>query len=299
MSDDTSKRLAILETINRLNAKLRDIKTDQEAFTIIASELKNVTGADYAGIALVEKDDTRLRFVGSVGVPAGNTSIATIEMDASFRKRISEAKHSIAIRFNSQAELPGTVQAIAKVLETDHAILSSILLRGEFLGYLVIGKKEGSGSFGNESEDFLVAIAEDISMVVENVRSSLEVRTAKEETERILALAPVGIFTCDSKGIFTSVNRQMMNIFDLTSEADLIGTSVFELSVISKSGLDALIMSGMEGHEGEKADVHMVPRSDKAFYLHAKVTPIESASGDTQGVLFVAMDITSKVRLQN
>jgi len=299
LSDDTSKRLAVLETINRLNAKLRDIKTDQEAFVIIASELKEISGADYAGIALVEKGDPQLKFMGTVGVPAGNAPMPLIDVDAVLRKRMTEANHSVVFRFNSQAELPGSAQALAKSLEVEQAIACPIRLRGEFLGYLIIGNKKGSGSFTKEIEEFLIAIADDISMVVENVRASLEVRLAKEDTERMLALAPVGIFTCDSKGIFTSVNKQMLTIFDVPSENDLIRTSVFELPVISKSGLDALIMSGMEGHEGEKADVHMVPRSDKAFYLHVKVTPIKSGRGDTQGVLFVAMDITSKVRLQN
>ncbi len=299
MSDDTSKRLAVLETLNRLNARLRDIKTDQEAFVIIASELKEISGADYAGVALVDKDDLRLKFMGTVGVPGQNSPMPSIELDAAFRLRMTEAQHSVAFRFDSQADLPRTVDALAKALGVEQAIACSILHRGEFLGYLLIGNKKGSAPFTKEAEELLVAIADDISLIVEGARASLEVRCAKEDKERMLALAPVGIFTCDSKGIFTSVNKQMMTIFDVPSENDLIRTSVFELPVISKSGLDALIMSGMEGHEGEKADVHMVTRPDKAFYLHVKVTPIKSGIGDTQGVLFVAMDITSKVRLQN
>ena len=299
MSDETSKRLAVLETINRLNSKLRDIKSDQEAFLIIASELKEISGADYAGIALVEKGDSQLKFMGSVGVPAREVPMPSIDFDAVFRKRMSEANRSVVFRVDSQTELPASAHALAKALEVEQVIACSILLRSEFLGYLIVGNRKGSTSFTKELEELLIAVADDISMVVESVRASLEVRRAKEDTERMLALAPVGIFTCDSKGIFTSVNKQMMTMFDVASENDLIRTSVFELSVISKSGLDALIMSGMEGHEGEKADVHMVPRPDKAFYLHVKVTPIKSGSGDMQGVLFVAMDITSKVRLQN
>jgi len=299
LSDDTSRRLAVLETINRLNAKLRDVVTSQEAFAIIASELKEISGADYTAITLVEKGDPRLKFMGAAGWPVADAPIPPMEVDAAFRKRMTEANHPVVFRFGSREELPGTMKALATAGDVGEALACSILFRGEFLGYLMISNRKGSGPFSKEVEEFLVAFANDISMVLEGVRSSLEVRLAKEETERILALAPVGMFTCDSKGIFTSVNKQMMTIFDVASEDDLIRTSVFELPVISKSGLDAVIMSGMEGHEGEKADVHMVSRPDKAFYLHVKVTPIKSGSGGTQGVLFVAIDITSKVRLQN
>lgn len=299
MSDETSKRLAVLETINRLNAKLRDIKTDQEAFVIIASELKEISGSDLAAVILVENGGSHLRLMGTAGFPPLDVPLPLIGMDPIFRKKMTETNHPVISRLGSQAEFPSGVQEISKSLGIEQAVACSILLRGEFLGYLVVGNKKGSKSFTKEIEELLVAVADDISLVVESVRASLEVRRAKEDTDRMLALAPVGIFTCDSKGIFTSVNKQMMTIFDVPTENELIRTSVFELPVISKSGLDALIMSGMEGHEGEKADVHMVPRPDKAFYLHVKVTPIKSGSGDTQGVLFVAMDITSKVRLQN
>jgi signal transduction histidine kinase len=55
----------------------------------------------------------------------------------------------------------------------------------------------------------------------------------------------------------------------------------------------------MEGHSGEKAQVHFVTRPDKALYLHAKVAPILSSAGEPQGSLIVAMDTSSKVRLEN
>jgi signal transduction histidine kinase len=81
--------------------------------------------------------------------------------------------------------------------------------------------------------------------------------------------------------------------------SDLLGTSVFENRVIMKSGIDQLLAQGMEGHDGEKIDVHVVPSTDKAFYLHCKVTAIRSANGAVERVLLVAMDTSSKVRLQN
>lgn len=299
MADEVSNRLAVLETINRLNEKLRDVEDSHRAFAIIASELKDKTGADYAAIALVEKGNPQIKFVGTIGLPASPSPFPEIKFDEQFRKRMTEAKRSVAIRFDRRSDLPSTAIGLADALSIESSVTCSILSRGEFLGYLMIANRTGGEPFSKETEELVRSIADDIAIVVENVRASGELRHAKEETERILAVAPIGLFTCDSKGIFTSVNRQMLQVLDRSSEDDLIGTSVFELPVISKSGLDALIMSGMDGHEAEKADAHLVPRTDRAFYLHAKVTPIKSANGDIQEVLFVGMDITSKVRLQN
>ncbi len=298
MTDESPQRVAALETINRLSAKLRDVKNSEEAFGIIASELREITRSDYAGIALAESSSSQLRFAGLSGV-SPDSSRPVIQVDSDLRKKLIAAGHPVALRFGSRGEIPASAAALAEAIEVERAIISSILLRGEFLGYLMIANKSKSDDFPPDTEQLMVMIADDISIVVENVRSSLELRKAKEDMERMFALAPIGIFRCDSKGIFQDVNKQLLEVFGKGSENELVGTSVFELPLIAKSGLDGLIMAAMEGHEGEKADVHVVPFQDKAYYLHVKVTPIKSELGETTGVLFAAMDMTSKVRLQN
>ena len=301
MADDIIKRLAVLETINRLNGKLRDVDDAHEAFSIIAAELRSVTTADYAGVALVSPVTHILAFVGIEGLEGegADRNLPRIDVDEKIRKRMSEAKSSVAFRIDSPAQVPESARALATALNVGAAIVCSILHKGEFLGYLMIANKVGGRTFSVETEDLVRSISDDIALVVENVQTSVALKRAKEETERMLAIAPIGLFTCDSKGIFTSVNKQMVEMLDRRSEAELLGTSVFELPVLAKSGLDSLLMAGIEGHDGEKADVHLVLRPDKAFYLHIKLTPMKSEGGDIEGVLLVAMDITSKVRLEN
>ncbi|MGQ9588265.1 MAG: histidine kinase dimerization/phospho-acceptor domain-containing protein, partial [Thermoplasmata archaeon] len=300
MNDDLARRVAVLETINRLNSKLRNVSTAQDAFGAIASELKQVTNADYAAIALVEEGSTNLRLYDASGRTAPEMGrLPLVHVDEDFRKILAEKKQPIAMRFDAVEEIPTVAQELVRALDIDRAIISSILLRDEFLGYLAVGNKKGSPDFPPDTEHIMTSLSDDVAIVVDNVRTSLKLRKAKEETDKILAHAPIGIMTLDPRGIFRSLNKQMLKIVDKTSEDELIGTSVFELPVIMKSGLDALIMQGMEGTEGERADVHFVPRSDKAFYLHAKVTPIKGEAGELQGVLLVAMDVSSKVRLEN
>jgi PAS domain S-box-containing protein len=283
-----------------LNAKLRNVSDTDKAFAIIAEELREITGADYTSLSMIDRGGTMLRLAGVAGVSLPKASqLPGIKVDEGYRRSFVEAKSPKAVRYNSAADLPEPARKLAEVLDVESTILCSVFLRDEFIGYLSAGRKKGSLPFPPETESIMVTVSDYYAVVLDNVRATSEHERAKHETERLLALAPIGIFTCDSKGIFRSINKQMLNILDRESEDELVGTSVFEVPVIIKSGLEALITQGMEGHEGEKPDVHIVPRSDKAFYLHAKVTPIRSSNGEVDSVLFVAMDVSSKVRLQN
>lgn len=289
-----------LNAILRINAKLRNIKDTTEAYATVADEFRTILNADYAAIALVEPGSDVLRIGGMSGFVAhASTPLPEIKLDERFRNRFLAPGGTRTVRFSSSDQLPPVAKPFASALGITSGLFCSIVLRSEFIGYIAIGSKSGSPPIPEEADSIAVAVADYFSVVLDNVRATQMHKRAKEETERLLALAPIGIFIIDSRGIFESVNKQMLGFLDRESEADLVGTSVFEVLAIIKSGLDTLITQGMEGHEGEKPDVHMVPRSDKAFYLHAKVTPIRTPEGEVDKVLLVAMDVSSKVRLQN
>lgn len=300
MADDVNSRLAILETVNRLNAKLRGAKEPSDAFQSVAWELKSLSNADYVALYLLEKDEAVLNLAGYAGIDAATAKrLPPIKADEKFREAAARMKGIPVFRFNSLEEVPKVGLQVGIELGIEKVLLCPIALRGESLGYIVVCMKAGGPELSKDLEELLVSISDDVAIVVDNIRAADALRRSKEETERMLSLAPIGIFTCDSKGIFRSANKQMLSMLDKATEDELVGTSVFEIPAISRSGMDALIMQGMEGHDGERSDVHFVPRQDSALYLHVKVTPLKTAAGQVQGVLAVAMDITSKVRLQN
>ncbi|HJX04880.1 MAG TPA: ATP-binding protein [Thermoplasmata archaeon] len=284
----------------RLNSMLRDITSPEKAFEVMAGELKRICKSDYAAILLVEEGSSILKMAGSaITGPPQNLRLPVISVDEQFRSRAVQRDLSVAMRFDQVGDIPGVAQAIAGALGIQSALISPLITRGEFAGYLAVANKEGSPPFPPDSDRTLAILANYFAVVVDSVKSTTELRRAKSDTDRLLALAPIAMFTCDAKGILVSINKQMLRILGKNREDELIGTSAFEQPVFIKSGLEALISQGMEGHEGERADVHVVPSSEKAFYLHAKVMPIKSDKGEVERVLLVAMDVTSKVRLQN
>jgi len=290
----------ILKTLHRLSAKIQNIQGSEEGFRIIADEIRSIANSDYAAIVLVDKDSSTLKFVGLSGFDQEKAkSLPVVNVDEEYRRRVFDANGPRVLKLRSQSDFPSVAQDLAKTTDMETGLLSPIVLRGEFLGYVAIGNKKGSPVASESVEALMPPSSDAVAMIVDNMRVYSKLSQAKEGTDRILSLAPIGIFSCDSTGIFKSVNRQMLTMLDSDSEQELIGTSVFELPIVTKSGLDALLMQGIEGHEGEKADIHFVLRSDRALYLHVKVTPLKTEKGDVQGLLAVAMDITSKIRLQN
>jgi PAS domain S-box-containing protein len=290
----------ILNTLHRLSSKIQNLQGSEEGFRIIANEIRSIANSDYAAIFLIDKENSTLSLVGLSGLDLDKTkSLPVVKLDEEFRRRSFSSSESRILKLRSPSEFPAVAQELVKATEMETGILSPIMLRGEFLGYVAIGNRKGSPDITESVEEIMPPASDAVAVIVDSMRIYMKLSQAKESTDRILSLAPIGIFSCDPKGIFKSVNRQMLTMLGSDSEEGLIGTSVFELPVVTKSGLDALIMQGIEGHEGEKADVHFVLRSDKALYLHVKVTPLKTDKGEVQGLLAVAMDITSKIRLQN
>ena len=300
MTDEDKRREHFYDTVARLVSKLRLTLSPSDAFGVISDEVRELTGANYAVVFLVDEDSQYVRVVGNSGIDASKIgTLPTVHIDEAFRRSVASRGESAPLRYDTLESMPEVVKPLTKALEVSSALVCPIILRGEFQGYIAVGNRSDSPGFSADAEEILPSIAGAIGILMENLRMNIRLDAAKQQTDRILTYAPIGIFICDPKGIFKSVNRQMLFILDRESEGDLIGTSVFELPLIAKSGLDALLMQGLEGHDGERADVHVVSRSDKALYIHVKVTPLKSEHGEVDAVLFVAMDVTSKIRLQN
>ena len=296
---DAMHRDAGLEAIKRLSSELRKAKDDAESYRLISADLKKMFEADYAAVALIDDVSSKLKVVGIAGTSESAEPSLTGRIDTNLRRALTSKPEPLARRFDSVDKMPETAKEVAVALGVESAIISTVLVREQLLGYLIIARKNGAPPFPPETEDTLLTISDYFGVVMDHILASGSLRASKQETDRMLAMAPIGLFTCDPKGIFLSINQQMLRILDRDSEEEVLGTSVFEIQAIMKSGLDALIVQGMEGHEGEKVDVHFVPRPDKAFYLYAKVVPIRSESGALERMMFVAMDVSTKIRLQD
>ena len=294
------KMTVLLDTIRTVTDHLHEASNADEAFRSIAKGLREVSGADYSGVLLLEEDRVHLRLVGASGpkdIP--KDEFANYRATMSIQTAMEQDVRSSVIMWETPEQAPEAAGAIMRKYGMARGMLFSIVYHRRILGYLVIGNIEGRPPFDKETEEAVKVLADYISIAADSVRSEYLVKRDQEERHRVLSIAPIGIMSLDPKGIVLSVNRQMLSVFEREREEEMTGTSIFEIAAVHRSGLDVLVIQGMEGHASEKVDLHYVPRQDKAFYLHVKVTPLMSENGDVQGIVLVAMDTTSKVRLES
>jgi signal transduction histidine kinase len=283
-----------------LSLRLRDISDREEAFVIIAEKLREISGSDFSAVITMDPERGTMKIAGGAGLPPDEWKAwKDLPPDESFRRQTLSSTDLRVVRFDSVEEMPEPPRALAKRAGIDKFLVSPIVYRGEFLGYLALANKKGSKAFCERCEQVVAGLSVSLAMIIDNVNLNARLRSSKEDIEGLLNIAPVGIIRCDARGIFKAINKQMLDIFERRSEEGLIGTSAFELPLISRSGMDALVMQAMEGREGEKADVHIVTRPDRALYIHVKATPVKAENGEVKEVLLVSMDVSAKVRLQN
>ncbi len=283
-----------------LSASLRDVQSGEEAFEIVAQKLKQISGSDIAAVITRDPERETLRFAGAAGIEPGSwRTLTRIPTNDDFRKKMTSSSEMRVFRLDSVDMIPEPLRSYAKSLGVHSVMVSPVIHRKELLGYLAVANRGIDKKFDSQAEQVVAGLSVSLAMIIDNVNLSARLMASKIETEELLNIAPIGILRCDSKGIFKSVNRQMLQMFESASEETLLGTSVFELPVVTRSGLDSLIMQAMEGREGEKADVHVVTRPDRAIYLHVKTTPVKNEDAGVTEVLLVAMDVSAKVRLQS
>ena len=301
MPDESSPHESdLFKIVNDLTTELSTTNSAQEAYSLIADRVREISDADYGGVIGYEPTRKDLRFVGVSGIDSSKLAeLPPIFTDAATRKRFEDNQKSSSMVLSQKDDVPEGGMPLFSALNLGSVVTSSIMFRGELVGYLVVAREDGRPALTDREGKMLTAVADAVASILDHVRRTFRLARTQEETEKILSLAPIGLMTIDSKGMIMSLNKQMVSIMGVEREDVLLMTNVFEIPAMGKSGLDKMLMQALEGTPGEKDNVHFVPFVDRAFYLHTKVTPLPSESGDVESALLVALDLTSNVRLQS
>ena len=92
---------------------------------------------------------------------------------------------------------------------------SPIFHRGDRLGHVFVGDKNGGEEFTQEDEETLVMFAAQAALVIANARTHLEERQARADLETLVNTSPVGVVVFDARtGGLASVNREAFRIVD-------------------------------------------------------------------------------------
>ncbi len=300
MPDEVIDDAKLLRDITALTTELAESPDVESAYSLIASSLRRLTDADYAGVLVCSPELTDVRFVGLDGLDSsGLAKLPQVLVTPEARESLAKGPEGTATLIDREEDVPAGALELCRVLDLGCMIAESVFVSGELIGFLIAARTKEKPRFA-ESETMVVSFLSDsVASILGHIKTTHRLARTKEATDGVMSVAPIGLMTVDSKGVILSVNKYMLGILSSESEQELVGTSVFEISAVVKSGIDALFMQAFDGHAGEKNEVHFVPVPDKVSYLHVKVVPVASETGDVESVLFVAMDVTSNIRLQS
>ncbi len=290
----------VLREITSLTKELAESPDVETAYSLIASALRRLTDADYAGVMVYSPGFSEVRFVGLDGLDSHSLAkLPQALVTPDVRERLARELRNTAILIDGEEEVPEGGRELFKALHLGCLVVGPVFVRGELIALLIGARTKERHRFSEPETGAVSLMSDSVAPILGHVRETHRLARTKLATDKVLSAAPIGLMTVDSRGMIQSANRHMLAILSCESEQDLVGTSVFEIQAVVKSGLDALLMQAFDGHAGEKNEVHFVPVPDKVFYLHVKVVPIASETGDAESALLVAMDVTSNIRLQS
>ena len=178
-------------------------------------------------------------------------------------------------------------------------LLSPITHRGERVGNILLGGKEGEQEFTQEDEETLVLFAAQAAMAIANARRHRDEQRARADLETLIDTSPVGVVVFDAAtGTPKSFNREAMRIVDSLrnpdqSPEDLLAEVTFrraDRQVVSLREFP--VAEALRSGERLRAEEVVVSVPDgRSVTLLLNATPIISDVGAVESMVVTLQDM--------
>ena len=177
---------------------------------------------------------------------------------------------------------------------------SPIFHRGDRLGHVFVGDKNGGEEFTKEDEETLVMFAAQAALVIANARTHLEERQARADLETLVNTSPVGVVVFDARtGMPASVNREVFRIVNSLRDEGQPPENLLEVvTCVRGDGREvslrdftmAELLSSGETVRAEEIGLRVPDGRSVSVLLNA--TPIHSEEGVVTSVVVTLQDMT-------
>ena len=181
--------------------------------------------------------------------------------------------------------------------------------RGERVGSLYLGRKEGGRAFTREDEGALVMFAAQAALVIANARRHEVVQRARADLEAVVRAAPVGFVIVDAETRrIVSINREMERIFSVPPQFDIASGVPLDESrerapLRSLDGRAFLpgqhpVERALGGETVRAEEVVFHVSEDRTVTALISATPIYSEDGRLSSAVVVIQDMTPLEELE-
>jgi len=278
----------------------REYRDEAELYRAIVDSVQECLGCQRVALFVRTFAGLGLELVASRGIRESELAgIQRIALDAELSQLRQLLLDRPLLGPDVRAELPEELKVLDPLLSLDASSIAPVYSRGSPSGLLYVAFSGSGRSLSELERTTLLNIAGNVELVLEAARIQAEFRRTSQEMERIISLAPLGIFTLDATGTCTSANTGLAELLDRPEPRSLIGRNLLTEEPMRNAGLDGVLREALGGSPVERQNVHYVSEKGRGVYLYLRGTPMRDDAGRVTGVLGIALDMTARVRLED
>ena len=290
------------DRVSRLNEAILRIGDSLDLKTVLQEAIvsaRALTGARYGVITTVDEDKRVQDFVTSGFTPDEYRQITDWRHGWRFFEQLRDLPGTLRL-----GNLPAYVRSLgfsADRLPAKTMQGTPMRHRGEHVGNVFLGDKEGGPQFTSEDEEVLVLFASQAATAVANARTHRSEQRARAELETLVEILPVGVAVLDvGNGRPMSLNQEACRIVDVLSPSTdrssclLLKAITCRFADGREVALDklrlGLLLRNAETVRAEEI-VLSVP-DGRSMRLLVSLTPTRSADGAVVSVVATVQDLT-------
>ena len=191
----------------------------------IAGRARELLAAATGAVYLLQPDGHTLRCIAAVGEDAEALLVAELQLGRGIMGQVVQG--GVAERIDDtiqdlrRVHVPGTGATAAG----EKLMVAPLLLEARAMGGLAVWRNPQDSVFSQADLDFLVGLARQAAIAIENARLFSEVERQKQYSEAIVRNSPVAIVTTDRRGWVTSWNPAAERLFGYT-QAQVVGSEL-------------------------------------------------------------------------
>ena len=290
------------DRVSRLNEAILRIGDSLDLNTVLQEAVvsaRALTGARYGVITTVDEDKRVQDFVTSGFTPDEYRQITDWRHGGRFFEQLRDLPGTLRL-----GNLPAYVRSLgfsADRLPAKTMQGTPMRHRGEHIGHVFLGDKEGGPQFTSKDEEVLVLFASQAATAVANARTHRSEQRARAELETLVETLPVGVAVLDVRnGRPMSLNQEACRIVDVLSPSSdrsscpLLKAITCRFADGREVALDklrlGLLLRNAETVRAEEI-VLSVP-DGRSMRMLVNLTPTRSADGAVVSAVAAVQDLT-------